>query len=76
MKADKVEINFIRGNHVVNTIEIEPADISVINEALKIAYNSLSQKYIDCVTGGFKSISESIVQYEGKVKELIGKIHE
>lgn len=76
MKADKIEINFIRGNHVVNTIEINPSDIAVINESLKIAYNALSKKYLDCTVGGFRSIADSIVEYEEKVKDLIGKIHD
>lgn len=76
MKPDRIEINFIKNNHSINTIDLELEDIGIINESLKIAYNALSKKYLECTTGGFKSVANSIVQYEEKVKELIGKIHD
>ena len=76
MKADRIEINFIKNNHAINTIELEQGDIDVINESLKITYNTLSKKYIECITGGLKSISDSILKYEDRVKDLIGRLHE
>lgn len=76
MKADKIEINFIRGNHTVNTIEIEPEDIAVINEALKVTYNALSRQWVDSITGGFSTIANSIHGFEEKIKDLMVKIHD
>lgn len=76
MKVDKVEINLIRGSHVVNTIEIEPEDINIINESLKIAYSTLSKKCVECATDGFKWLGDALVPYIEKIKELIGKIHD
>lgn len=75
MKVDRIEINFIKNNHAINTVEIDPEDINIINESLKIAYSGLSKKYVDCITGGFNSVAGSVLEYEEKVKDLIGKIH-
>lgn len=76
MKVDRIEINFIKNNHSINTIELEPGDLDIINESLRVAYNGLSKKYVECISGGFTSVSDSIIKYEEKVNELIGKIHE